>query len=222
MQHGYQEAELLRLTTPNKDSRNSSIPPSQDPFRFRHTESLRVKSGKRQGGQSGHSGSTLEMSSTPDIIVNHEPEYCYFCGGSLAEITSEYSGRRQIIDIPPVKAEITEHRIFRKRCTCGHCTESSYPLSVHSPVCYGESVMSLTAYMHARQYIPFDRMRKVFHDVFGLPISSGTLVNIVSTFASNGATIYAKIKEKLLKSEVVGADETGVCVNGKNHWAWTF
>jgi hypothetical protein len=34
--------------------------------------------------------------------------------------------------------------------------------------------------------------------------------------------IYEKIREKLTKSEVVGADETGACINGKNHWAWTF
>jgi transposase len=94
------ETEILRLKTPKKNSRNSSISPSQDPFRPKRTSSLRTKSGNQQGGQSGHPGSTLEMSSTPDVIVNHEPEYCHRCGGSLTGVISEYAGSRQIIDIP--------------------------------------------------------------------------------------------------------------------------
>ena len=34
-----------------KNSRNSSIPPCQDPFRGKRTMSLREKSGKKRGGQ---------------------------------------------------------------------------------------------------------------------------------------------------------------------------
>jgi hypothetical protein len=48
------ERELSRYKTPKKDSSNSSIPPSQDPFRLKHTSSLRTKSGKPQGEQIGH------------------------------------------------------------------------------------------------------------------------------------------------------------------------
>jgi hypothetical protein len=30
----------------------------------------------------------------------------------------EFIGRRQIIDIPPIKPEYTEHQIYRKTCSC--------------------------------------------------------------------------------------------------------
>ena len=216
------EKELLRYKTPKKDSSNSSIPPSQDPFRIKQTSSLRAKSGKPQGGQIGHQGSTLEMSSSPDVTVKHEPEYCNRCGRILSDIPGELSGKRQVIDIPPILPVITEHQIYRKHCTCGHCTESTYPVEVHSPICYGENVISLTGYLHARQYLPFDRMSEMFRDVFGLSVSSGTLVNLVSRLSARCTPVYEYIRKKLTKSEVVGADETGVCVNGKNQWAWTF
>jgi hypothetical protein len=63
--------------------------------------------------------------------------------------------------------------------------------------------------MYARQYIPFERMSEMFHDIFGLSVSRGTLVNLVHAFSTKVTVIYEKIREKLTKSEVVGADETG-------------
>ncbi len=41
-----------------KNSNNSGVSPSQDPFR--KTKSMRVKSNKPQGGQKGHKGSKLK------------------------------------------------------------------------------------------------------------------------------------------------------------------
>jgi hypothetical protein len=52
----------------NQNSRNSSRPPSTD-FSFKDKptpKSLRKKSGKKPGGQEGHSGTTLEMVDDPE------------------------------------------------------------------------------------------------------------------------------------------------------------
>lgn len=213
---------LSNYEQPKKDSRNSSISPSQDPHRLKRTSSLRSSSGKKPGGQPGHEGSTLKMSENPDKIVNHKPDFCNRCGCDLSDIPAELSGSRQLIDIPPIVPVITEHRVFRKVCACGYCTESSYPNEVHSKVCYGEGIMSLAAYFSVRQYLSYDRLKEMFSDVFCLPLSGGTLVNLMNNFSGKASLAYEQIKERLLNSEVVGGDETGVCVNGKNHWAWTF
>ena len=54
----------------NKNSNNSSKPPSSDGFK-KKTKTLRTKSGKNPGGQEGHEGNTLELSDNPDEIKIH-------------------------------------------------------------------------------------------------------------------------------------------------------
>ena len=53
-----------------KDSHNSHLPPSSDRF-HRQPKSLRKKSGKQPGGQTGHAGNTLKLSETPDLVIVH-------------------------------------------------------------------------------------------------------------------------------------------------------
>jgi transposase len=89
-------------------------------------------------------------------------------------------------------------------------------------VCYGENLTGLTAYLHSRQYLPFERMSELFSDIFGLPVSSGSPVNMVQRFRDKATKLYGIIRERIAQSRVVGADETGVNMGGKNHWAWTF
>jgi len=52
----------------NQNSKNSSRPPSTDFFikEKPNLKSLRKKSGKKSGGQEGHSGTTLERVNDPD------------------------------------------------------------------------------------------------------------------------------------------------------------
>jgi hypothetical protein len=65
-------AELKRQLGQN--SSNSSRPPSSDsPFAKPAPKSLRGKSGRKPGGQSGHPGSTLAQVVGPDETLRHEP-----------------------------------------------------------------------------------------------------------------------------------------------------
>ena len=68
-----------------KDSNNSSTPPSQDQNRSKRNQSLRVKSGKKPGGQQGHDGNTLKMILAPDKYVHHIPTCCTSCGKDLMD-----------------------------------------------------------------------------------------------------------------------------------------
>ena len=62
----------------NKNSNNSSKPPSTDGFK-KKTKTLRTKSGKNPGGQEGHDGKTLELTENPDEIIVHTVDKCDIC-----------------------------------------------------------------------------------------------------------------------------------------------
>lgn len=215
------KVEIQLLKTP-KNSRNSSIPPSKDENRPKTNQSLRKSSGKKPGGQQGRVGKTLEMTKTPDAIIELQPNYCRNCGASLekAQLTKEQS--RQVVDIPPVKAIFTEYQTFSKVCFCGCQTIADFPEHVTSPVSYGQNIEGLIGYFHARQYLPFARMQEVFNDVFNINISEGGIHYLLNRFADKVTPIYQLIKQRVATSEVVGADETGIKVNGEKHWYWAW
>jgi transposase len=102
----------------NKNSGNSSKPPSSDGFK-KKTKSLRTKSGKKPGGQEGPEGTTFCLNDTPDEIEIHRVEQCTECAASLKDISPERYIVRQIIDIPDIKVKIVEHRAEIK--ICPHC-----------------------------------------------------------------------------------------------------
>lgn len=204
-----------------KNSKNSSKPPSSDFPRQQRTQSLREPSNKKPGGQAGHEGTTLKCLS-PDFIEEHSPSYCNCCGKDLSTQPELYVGKRQVIDIPPIIPFVTEHQLFEKRCTCGHLNRSSYPSGVNAPVSYGENVQALIAYLSIRQYLPIKRLSEFLKDVFSLPISTGGIDYVLNKVIKKAMVAYEFIRQNVLQNNVIGADETGVNINGQNNWAWTF
>ncbi len=215
------EQELEKYKT-RKDSTNSSIPPSKDENRVPRTSSLRQKSDRKVGGQPGHEGKTLEMAEAPDEIIEHRACFCTECGKDLNNQPFEFFGKRQLIDIPTIKQIVTEHRVYRCKCTCGKVVESEFPVGIDSPVSYGRNIESLVGYLNVRQYLPFKRLQELLHDLMGANISEGGLHCLLNRLAAKGADAYELIRKSVVKSSVIGADETGMKVNGMKHWFWTW
>jgi len=212
---------LEKLET-KKNSRNSSIPPSKDENRPNRTSSLREKSDKKVGGQPGHEGKTLEMTAHPDIVVDHHPCCCPDCGKDISSFPSEIGSRRQVIDIPQIKQVVTEHQTYRCTCSCGKVIESAFPPGIDYPVSYGPNIESLVGYMSVRQHLPFKRLQEFMHDIFNAPISEGGLHCLLNRLAGKGKQAYEIIRQVVMTSPVIGTDETGMKVNGKTHWFWTW
>jgi len=213
--------ENERLKHP-KNSRNSSVPPSKDENRPFKTKSLRNSEGKSSGGQLGHEGTTLQMTSNPDFIIDHYPSICDRCGCDVSKVPSEQVVCRQVIDIPSIVPIYAEHRVFRTVCNCGHHVQASFPSGVNSPISYGSNVEATIAYMHTRQFIPLERMSEYFANVCNLPISQGAICDILERFAQKAMPTYRLIAKDVECSTVVGSDETGAKVNGKRGWFWTW
>lgn len=215
------KARIIELEH-HKNSNNSSIPPSKDENRIKRNQSLREKSGKRPGAQPGHEGSMLKMTDQPNKIIKYVPNYCQCCGADLSELKGELINRRQVIDLPEVLIEYTEHQVYGKKCQCGHITECKFPEDIKANVQYGHRVESIISYLYARQYIPFLRMKEMFSDVFNLPISEGGIHFLLNRFTNKLKPVYELIRQKIEKAKRVGSDETGANVNGDNAWFWVW
>ena len=107
--------------------RNSSKPPSSEGLAKPAPRSLRKKSGRRPGGRDGHKGQTLTQVARPDREVWHELGCCGRCGAALAGRPVTGVERRQVFDLPPVRAEVTGHQLIERECACGHRTRAAAP-----------------------------------------------------------------------------------------------
>ena len=103
----------------NQNSSNSHRPPSSDGLKKPPSKpAFPRKSGKKQGGQSGHKGRTLELIENPDHTIIHSPSICS-CGTHLEQTPKSTKEKRQVFNLPQPKLAVTEHQI--ESCTCPNC-----------------------------------------------------------------------------------------------------
>ena len=176
------DARLKKLEKQsNQTSQNSSLPPSTDGFK--KTKSLRQPSNKKPGGQVGHQGSTLNRVVNLVFVVIHHPQICQGCGCRLEDVEPEKTIRRQVFDLSPLNIQVTEHRVLIKVCpNCYYKNEGAFPKHVTQPTQYGPQKSSVLAYLSHYQLIPFNRLKQLTQDIFGVTISQGTLVNMTKRF----------------------------------------
>src|SRR5947209_13990958 len=209
-----QERHLAHLM---KDSRNSSMPPSQD--RRKRTRSLRERSGRKPGGQVGHPGTTLGFVEKPDRLIIHAPQACYLCGSVLAGSEVACTERRQVHDLPPQKIEVTEHQVQTKVCCrCGAENKAVFPAGIKAPVQYGVGGRCVAAYLMGYQLLPYDRCAEAMDDLFGCALSPGTLATLLKGCAGELVGAEMLIKEGLRESAVLGVDETNLRVSKQQDW----
>ena len=202
----------------NRNSRNSSQPPSQDGFQ-KQTKSLRGKSGRRVGGQPGHRGSTLRLHDHPDEVETHRVTHCAGCGQDLQAQPARHYERRQVFELPALAFTVTEHRSEHK--VCAHCqtrTQAPFPAPVTNVVQYGPRTQAVAVYLRTYQLLPQARTSELFAELFGHRLTPGTL----ATTQQSGATALTEF-ETVLKTALQTAprahfDETGLAVAGQRHW----
>jgi transposase len=203
-----------------KSSRNSSIPPSGDglakpPPRSR---SLRKKTGRKPGGQDGHPGQTLAQAAKADREVRHEPGACSRCGAGLAGQPVTGVERRQVFDLPLVKVKVTEHQLIERECGCGHRTRGAAPAGADAPVQYGPRIAAVIIYLYAGQFLSKKRTAQALAELFGIPVSPGTVTGITARAAGKLDDFLERVRENITASDVAGFDETGFRVAGRLHW----
>lgn len=215
---------LSKYEEPPKNSGNSSTPPSKEKMKdeiIRRTKSLRKPSDKKPGGQPGHKGATLDLSDDVDTVVEKGAEFCDECGESLYGCGKELDYITQVISIPELKPLITEVRHYVTICpTCGKRVKGQSERRRSNAVVYDASVKGLVVYLSVVQFLPYNRIASFFKEVFGLEISQGSMVNWINEAKKAAAPAIDKIKEYIMKSAIVGFDESGCYCNKQLDWAW--
>jgi transposase len=200
------------------NSRNSSKPPSSDGLAKPAPKSLRGKSGRRPGRPEGQPGATMELTDHPDKKVRHRPAKCGCCGKSLKNAEVAAVERRQVIDIPQVRAKTTEHQLLTLRCGCGCETKAQAPDGVTAPVQYGPRLMGTGIYLWHGQFLSRDRACQALSEMFGSAPSPGALASAARKTAGLLAPVLKAITGYLVSAEVVHFDETGFRTAGKLAW----
>jgi len=212
------EIEALK-SNQNKNSKNSSKPPSSDGLKKAPvTKSLREKTGRHTGGQKGHKGNTLDLVDNPDIVVELNPVSHCDCGGKII-IDMDGFIVRQVTDLEKPKKITIEYHAHDGYCEqCGKVHKASFPKGADAAASYGEGVQAMVSYLNIYQMLPLKRTAELMRDLFGVEISQGTVIKAnESTYVQLGGALE-EIKEELINSEVVNFDETGMRVDGSLHW----
>lgn len=192
------------------NSKNSSVPPSQDP---NGDKKKRISAGRKPGGQVGHKGSTLTQTEEPDEIVDVKIDPTTLPSGRVfKELAQE---KRQVFDIK-MTVHVTEYRLQVLRDDCGalHKAKCAFKSSVQ----YGPSVRGLVCYLSNFQMVPVERITDFFEHQIDLPLSTGTVVNINEEAAEALVEFKSLAKKELILEPLLHADETGINIAGKTAW----
>jgi transposase len=202
----------------NKNSNNSSKPPSSDGYKKPPTKSLRGKTGKKPGGQKGHKGSGLKIDRTPDSEIDVLPEGCPDCGEHLLEMPMSRTDTRYVYDVE-INVNLTKYDIYETTCpNCGITAVAAPPPECKSTINYGNMVRTLCTVLTQYGYISIDKTHKILRDLIGMPISTGTVNNIQRQFAGLTGKSLEEIQADVKESTTACADETGGRVGGETKW----
>ena len=203
----------------NKNSGNSSKPPSSDGFK-KAPKSLREKSGKKRGGQKGHQGTHLAVLAEPDKIHRHMHADCSACPyRDKCASKACVKETRHVIDAV-VEVNITAHeKLCVEVCPlCGESKTGAFPKDVKANVQYGKNLQALVVAFNTVGAVSVNRIHEILGGVFNIPLSTGTIKNIVSRCAEKVKPALELIRQKLSETPLVHCDETGTNIDGKLHW----
>lgn len=158
-------------------------------------------------------------------MFDYHPETCSCCGEKLNGVDG-FPYRHQVVEIPPIKPIVIEHRLHQLECdSCGALTRAVLPVDVNQSG-YGIRVVALVAvlsgvYRHSQRMV-----QSAMSEVFGIPMSLGTVNKLRLEVSSALEDVVESAKTYVQNARVVGADETSFpqrnvdgC-NQKNSQAW--
>lgn len=171
------------------------------------------------GRSSGHEGTTRPPPD-PDETVWLENGYCSDCDCLLTDPDSYVT--QTVVETPlPVPLTVTEYKRGKHYCSCGNEILAEHPDCPQTGR-FGPNMLAQTALRRFHQRVPNRRQAEVFDWQLDHPVSHRTIYNLTKRVADRLRPAYEDVKAKIRESDVVYCDETGLSVDGDQHWTWTF
>jgi len=213
-----QQQSILELQARlGKNSTNSSKPPSSDGLAKPAPKSLRVAGQRPIGAPKGHSGNTLRQSQAVDVVIERfGPAQCSACCGPLVD--HQVIERRQVLELPVLRAQVIEHQTIRSICRCGEVYLGVFPPDVTAPVQYGPRVKAICVDLNEQQFVPLGRTCEFMADTFGVAVSEASVLAFTHEAAQVLQPLCKRIAQAVQAAPVVCADETGIRIQGKLEW----
>ena len=205
----------------NKNSRNSSNPPSSDGLEKPAPKSLRKPSGRKAGGQKGHKGTNFCITSKPDRIIPHMPSTCAACPHyAECKAKARTFEEHNMVDMV-IKTEVVSHQALEVECPLSKETRrGEFPEDIKARMQYGNNLKSLVVALNALGAVSINRVHEILGSVIEIPLSTGTISDWVVRFAGSiSGVVEDEISGQVVCCPVVNLDGTGLRVNGKLHHA---
>ena len=211
------QAQLDELTKPPKTPENSSKPPSQGQKQDRPAADGNRPPRKSRPGV----GRTLHPN--PDRVIDATLSACPNCEAAFPEALQFPQQVYERIELPPVKPDVTQIRLFGGRCACcGERVTAEAPPGLEQGSPFGQSIAAMVVYLHYAHAIGMERLVMLMEELFSLSISEGAISNILARARGPLLVASAAIEKVVIASPVVCSDETSARVKGKNWWEWVF
>jgi transposase len=214
-------AELERRL--GRNSRNSSLPPSQDPPEA-PGRPRQATSGRMRGAQPGHKGRgrRLKPSEAVDEIVEHWPEWC-LCGHRFTEVERRPARaplRHQVIELPSIAVTTTEYQLHHLRCpVCGRVTRAAFPADL-PPGAFGPRLEAAVATLAVRNRISRRDTIELVRELFGARLSVGSIDAILGRASTALRLPYQELLYHIRAAPAVNIDETGWRTGGRRRTLW--
>lgn len=200
----------------NKNSGNSSKPSSTDIKPSKKEKSganlynYRVKSGKKQGGQFGHIGSTYTKEKLESEIKEKNLK--------VIKIQHQIYGKKNRKPITKYQIGIEINPIVYKHIfEFSPKAKETLPKEFQTDVTYDVSIKTMAINLDTLNVVSLDRQNDFFRAITDefLNIGKGTLMNFKKEFSQKSQPTLENIENNLHKTKTIYTDETSSKNNGK-------
>ena len=204
-----------KLNLPPKTPDNSSKPPSQG-----HKANAESEAKPKS---KAHAGAHRPLHPKPTRRRDVLADRCSHCHADVTGVAQVAVQAYDRIEIPEITPDVTRVTLHGGVCPCCHGRFKAAPpagLEPGSP--FGPNLRAFILYLRFGQAVPFERLERLMHDLFGLDVSEGALANMMEDSAPSFEAQMNRIKQRLLSGTAIASDETSVRVGKKTFWTWVF